>query len=141
MRVVIALGGNALLRRGERPDAAPQVDQVAHVAGPLAALARDHEVVVVHGNGPQVGLLALESAADRSLIRPYQVVVQIRASGLCHTDIHAGIRPVTARGRGPWLSWFTALSPQSPRSRLAVGTSKGRQPNCALLDTGSAFQS
>ncbi len=71
MRVVIALGGNALLRRGERPDAAPQVDQVAHVAGPLAALAREHELVVVHGNGPQVGLLALESAADRSLTRPY----------------------------------------------------------------------
>jgi carbamate kinase len=71
VRVVIALGGNALLRRGERPDAAPQVDQVAHVAGPLAALAREHEVVIVHGNGPQVGLLALESAADRSLTRPY----------------------------------------------------------------------
>lgn len=71
MRVVIALGGNALLRRGERPDAAPQVDQVAHVAGPLATIAREHEVVVVHGNGPQVGLLALESAADRSLTRPY----------------------------------------------------------------------
>jgi carbamate kinase len=71
MRVVIALGGNALLRRGERPDAATQVDQIAHAAGPLAALAREHEVVIVHGNGPQVGLLALESAADRSLSRPY----------------------------------------------------------------------
>lgn len=71
MRVVVALGGNALLRRGERPDAAPQVDQVRHVAGPLAKLARDHELVVVHGNGPQVGLLALESAADTSLSRPY----------------------------------------------------------------------
>jgi carbamate kinase len=71
VRVVVALGGNALLRRGERPDAAPQVDQVRHVAGPLAKLARDHELVVVHGNGPQVGLLALESAADTSLTRPY----------------------------------------------------------------------
>jgi carbamate kinase len=71
MRLVIALGGNALLRRGERPDAAPQVDHVAHVAVPLAALAREHEVLIVHGNGPQVGLLALESAADRSLSRPY----------------------------------------------------------------------
>jgi len=71
VRVVVALGGNALLRRGERPDAAPQVDQVRHVAGPLAKLARDHELVVVHGNGPQVGLLALESAADASLSRPY----------------------------------------------------------------------
>lgn len=71
MRVVVALGGNALLRRGERPDAAPQLDQVTHVAEPLADLARDHELVLVHGNGPQVGLLALESAADRSLTRPY----------------------------------------------------------------------
>jgi carbamate kinase len=71
VRVVVALGGNALLRRGERPDAAPQLDQVARVAGPLAALAAEHEVVLVHGNGPQVGLLALESAADTSLSRPY----------------------------------------------------------------------
>ncbi len=71
MRVVIALGGNALLPRGERPDAAPQVDQVARVAAPLAELASCHEVVIVHGNGPQVGLLALESAADTSLSRPY----------------------------------------------------------------------
>jgi carbamate kinase len=71
MRIVIALGGNALLHRGERPDAAPQLDQVAKVAGPIADLARKHEVVLVHGNGPQVGLLALESAADESLSRPY----------------------------------------------------------------------
>lgn len=71
MRIVIALGGNALLRRGEPPDAAPQLDQVAHAAGPIAGLAHEHEVVIVHGNGPQVGLLALESAADRSLTRPY----------------------------------------------------------------------
>lgn len=71
MRIVIALGGNALLRRGERPDSAPQISQVAHVAPPLAELAAQHEVVIVHGNGPQVGLLALESAADTSLTRPY----------------------------------------------------------------------
>ncbi len=71
MRVVVALGGNALLRRGQRPDAAPQLDQVSHVAGPLSELARDHEVVLVHGNGPQVGLLALESAADKTLSEPY----------------------------------------------------------------------
>ena len=71
MRIVIALGGNALLHRGERPDAAPQLEQVAKAAAPIAALAREHEVVIVHGNGPQVGLLALESAADESLSRPY----------------------------------------------------------------------
>lgn len=71
MRIVIALGGNALLHRGQRPDAAPQLDQVARAAGPIAELAQDHEVLLVHGNGPQVGLLALESAADPSLSRPY----------------------------------------------------------------------
>jgi carbamate kinase len=71
MRIVIALGGNALLHRGERPDAAPQLSQVAKVGAPIADLAREHEVVLVHGNGPQVGLLALESAADASLTRPY----------------------------------------------------------------------
>ncbi len=71
MRIVVALGGNALLQRGERPDAAPQLDQVAKAAGPIAELAREHQVVLVHGNGPQVGLLALESAADQSLSRPY----------------------------------------------------------------------
>lgn len=71
MRIVVALGGNALLPRGQRPDAAPQLEQVSRVAGPLADLAREHEVVLVHGNGPQVGLLALESAADTTLSKPY----------------------------------------------------------------------
>lgn len=69
--MVVALGGNALLPRGERPDAAPQLAQVARVAQPLADLAARHQLVLVHGNGPQVGVLALESAADRSLTRPY----------------------------------------------------------------------
>lgn len=71
MRVVIALGGNALLRRGERPDAAVQLAHLTAAAPGLAEIAAEHEVVVVHGNGPQVGLLALESVADESLSRAY----------------------------------------------------------------------
>lgn len=71
MRVVIALGGNALLRRGEKPDAAIQLAHLVEAAPALAAAARDHELVIVHGNGPQVGLLAVESAADPQLTRPY----------------------------------------------------------------------
>ncbi len=70
-RIVVALGGNALLPRGQAPDAAAQVEQVARVAPTLAELAVRHEMVLVHGNGPQVGMLALESAADRSLSRAY----------------------------------------------------------------------
>ena len=71
MRVVVALGGNALLRRGERPDSAIQIEHVAQAAPALAKAATDHELVLVHGNGPQVGMLALESIADPSLSRPY----------------------------------------------------------------------
>ncbi|MGW1538639.1 carbamate kinase [Streptomyces aureus] len=71
MRIVIALGGNALLHRGERPDAAVQVSNIDRVTSAIAALAHDHEVVVTHGNGPQIGLLAAESAADPALSAPY----------------------------------------------------------------------
>lgn len=67
----MALGGNALLRRGERPDAEPQRLNVERACRSLAPLALDHELVVTHGNGPQVGVLAMESAADPLLSRPF----------------------------------------------------------------------
>ena len=63
MRLVVALGGNALLRRGETLDADTQIRNVAVAAKAVAALARRHEVVLTHGNGPQVGLLALQAEA------------------------------------------------------------------------------
>ncbi|MCY7395707.1 MAG: carbamate kinase [Nocardioides sp.] len=71
MRIVVALGGNALLRRGEAPDSAIQLEHVAQAAPALASLAAEHELVLLHGNGPQVGMLALESAGDTSLSRAY----------------------------------------------------------------------
>jgi carbamate kinase len=70
MRVVAALGGNALLRRGEPAEAGAQRVNVAAAAGPLAELAREHELIVTHGNGPQVGLLALQAEAYPA-VRPY----------------------------------------------------------------------
>lgn len=63
MRVVVALGGNALLRRGEPMTADNQRHNVRIAARALADLARDHDIVVAHGNGPQVGLLALQALA------------------------------------------------------------------------------
>ncbi|MEW2354766.1 carbamate kinase [Spirillospora sp. NPDC029432] len=75
MRIVAALGGNALLRRGERPDAAVQVARVREAVRGLAALAGGNELIVTHGNGPQVGLLAVESAADPALSAPYPLDV------------------------------------------------------------------
>jgi len=63
MRIVVALGGNALLRRGEPLTADNQRRNVRTAAQALAPIAREHQLVITHGNGPQVGLLALQSAA------------------------------------------------------------------------------
>ena len=62
MRIVVALGGNALLQSGERPDCDIQESHVASAVGALTPLLRRHDLVVTHGNGPQVGVLAVESA-------------------------------------------------------------------------------
>jgi carbamate kinase len=63
MRLVVALGGNALLKRGEPMTAGAQRANVRTAASPLAAVASKHQLVLSHGNGPQVGLLALQAAA------------------------------------------------------------------------------
>ena len=62
MRVLVALGGNALLKRGEPMTAEAQRANVRVAAAPLAPIAEQHELVISHGNGPQVGLLALQAA-------------------------------------------------------------------------------
>jgi carbamate kinase len=63
MRVVAALGGNALLRRGQALSAENQRANAREACRALAEVAREHELVVSHGNGPQVGLLALQGSA------------------------------------------------------------------------------
>ncbi|MFZ1286581.1 MAG: carbamate kinase [Candidatus Phosphoribacter sp.] len=70
MRIVVALGGNALLRRGEPMTADVQRANVQRAAAALAPLAADHELVITHGNGPQVGLLALQAQAYQD-VEPY----------------------------------------------------------------------
>jgi carbamate kinase len=66
MRVVVGLGGNALLRRGEAQSAETQRRNVTAAVRAIAAIAERHDVVVTHGNGPQVGLLALQAASEES---------------------------------------------------------------------------
>ena len=67
-RAVVALGGNALLRRGQPADVRSQRANVAVAADALAELVEaGHQLVVTHGNGPQVGLLALQAAAYRDV--------------------------------------------------------------------------
>jgi carbamate kinase len=61
MRLVISLGGNALLRRGEAVTAANQAENAERAAAWLAPVIQSNETVITHGNGPQLGLLALQS--------------------------------------------------------------------------------
>lgn len=64
MRVVVALGDDALLKRDQRLDVSARRHDVIALAGSLASLADRHELVITHGNGPQVGLLSAQSADD-----------------------------------------------------------------------------
>ncbi len=74
MRIVVALGGNALLKRGEPMTAENQRANIRIAAQALAPIAGDHELVISHGNGPQVGLLALQAAAYED-VEPYPLDV------------------------------------------------------------------
>jgi carbamate kinase len=70
MRIVIALGGNALLKRGEPLSAENQRRNMRAAAEALVQACDGHQIVIVHGNGPQVGLLALEADAYKA-VPPY----------------------------------------------------------------------
>lgn len=67
MKIVIALGGNALLKRGEALSAENQRQNVKTAAKQMAKVVPNNEVVIAHGNGPQVGLLALQGAAYKKV--------------------------------------------------------------------------
>jgi carbamate kinase len=74
MRIVIALGGNALLQRGQPMTAENQRANIRTAAEAIAAVAPGNEIVIAHGNGPQVGLLALQAAAYHD-VAPYPLDV------------------------------------------------------------------
>ena len=74
MRILVALGGNALLKRGEPMTADVQRSNVRVAATALAPVAAQHQLVLSHGNGPQVGLLALQAAAYTE-VEPYPLDV------------------------------------------------------------------
>ena len=73
-RLVVALGGNALLQRGEPPTASVQRGHAHEAMAAIAQLAGSYELVLTHGNGPQVGLLALQAAAYAD-VPPYPLDV------------------------------------------------------------------
>ena len=78
MRLVVALGGNAILRRGERGTAAEQRAAIDEACEGLAALAAaGHSLVIVHGNGPQVGALLIQHAAAQASVPPMPLDVLV----------------------------------------------------------------
>jgi carbamate kinase len=74
--LVVALGGNALLQRGEALTAENQYRNIASAVPALARLARSYRLAIVHGNGPQVGLLALQNLAWKE-VEPYPLDVLV----------------------------------------------------------------
>lgn len=80
MKLLIALGGNALLERGAPMTARTQWTAVRIAAQALASAARDHNLIVTHGNGPQVGLLAMQAQALEG-VEPYTFDVMCAATG------------------------------------------------------------
>jgi carbamate kinase len=91
-RIVAALGGNALLRRGQPLEAEVQRENVARAVRALGKLAADNELVVTHGNGPQIGLLALQAAAYAE-VHPYPLdVLGAESEGMIGYLLEQGLR-------------------------------------------------
>ena len=98
MRIVIALGGNALLRRSDPMTTEVQRQNVRTAAEAIAPLAAEHSVVVVHGNGPQVGLLALQADAYQGA-EPYPLdVLDAGTQGMVGYLIQQELRSVMPPG-------------------------------------------
>jgi len=115
MRVVAALGGNALLERGEKPDADIQEHHVQQAVAALAPLARSQDLVVTHGNGPQVGMLALESASDPALTRPYSLdVLGAQTQGMIGYWLARELRGVASGKPAGCLVGQTRVDPDDP---------------------------
>ena len=99
MRIVAALGGNALLERGQPLTHANQSANARRAAKAIAPLcAAGHEVVITHGNGPQVGLLALQSAAGPPDAQQPFDVLSAETEGMLGYLIAQGLRNALPAG-------------------------------------------
>jgi carbamate kinase len=110
VRIVIALGGNALLRRSEPMTTEVQRRNVAVAAKAIAPMAAEHSIVVVHGNGPQVGLLSLQADAYQGA-EPYPLdVLDAGTEGMIGYLIQQELRSLLpAQTHIPTLLTMTAV--------------------------------
>ncbi len=87
MRVVVALGGNALQKRGEAMTVENQRENVRTACRALSPVAMEHELVISHGNGPQVGLLSLQASSyDEASTYPFDVLGARRVTAGAFAD-------------------------------------------------------
>ena len=115
MKVVVALGGNALLERGEPPDADIQERHIVRAAAALAPLLRDHQLIITHGNGPQVGMLAMESAGDPALSHPYPFdVLGAQTQGMIGYWLVQALEAACPGRRAACLVCRTLVKPDDP---------------------------
>ena len=112
--LVIALGGNALLRRAEPADVETQRRNVSVAVRSIAELARDNDVVITHGNGPQVGLLARQAAEDAS-VRPYPLdVLGAESEGMIGYLLEEGLRTALPDRQIATMLTQVEVDPQDP---------------------------
>ena len=136
MRVVIALGGNALLHRGEALTAENQRRNVRIAAEALAPIAQEHDLVVSHGNGPQVGLLALQGAAYKPEETFPLDVLDAETEGMIGYLIEQELINVLPAGRRcAALLTQIEVDPDDPAFRhptKPIGPTYGEQEACKL---------
>jgi carbamate kinase len=114
MKILAALGGNALLRRGEPADADAQRRNVEAAAAGLATLAAEHDLILTHGNGPQVGLLALQSESYRA-VAPYPLdVLDAESEGMVGHLLELALRNALPGREIATLLTETVVDPDDP---------------------------
>lgn len=143
MRLVIALGGNALLKRGEVLSADNQRRNMVQAAAGLARVCDGAQVAIVHGNGPQVGLLALEAEAYAE-VPPYPLdVLGAESQGMIGYVIAQELRNASPGREVAALLTQTRIDPLDPafsRPNKPIGPVYGAQEAEAIgRDRGWSF--
>ncbi len=134
MRIVVALGGNALLRRSEPPTAEVQRKNVRIAANSLASVAREHQLVITHGNGPQVGLLALQAAAYGDVRPPPLDVLGAESEGMIGYMIEQELGNLLPFER-PFATILTMVEAVIDKDRASALLAEEVEADCLILAT------
>lgn len=150
MRLVVALGGNALQRRNEMPNFGHRQHVLREAVEAVATLAHHHEVVVTHGNGPQVGLLALQATASGANSDPLDVLVaesegmigylieRELAAALPGRDIAALLTQVEVDPADP--GFMTPSKPIGPHYSADEARRLAKERSWAIMRDGTSYR-